>query len=174
MTSGHRTRWGDTNWLASITALLQFFYRSHFKAIKVTVIPKCSTQLQRGFNFMVPSSLHFPKLKVENGREKKKKGCFLWSQSIQFFYLTTTSGCGQWWPWRHNGWPRTGLASALLKPTNQEEKQANTHTDMGNQSYASGNGANWVCNRETGPCMFGGGRETADGGKKKRNWVKRK
>lgn len=87
MTSGHRTRWGDTNWLASITALLQFFYRSHFKAIKVTVIPKCSTQLQRGFNFMVPSSLHFPKLKVENGREKKKKKRLLSLKSVHSVLL---------------------------------------------------------------------------------------
>ena len=71
-----KTRLRDSDWLASSASFFPLLYRSHLKAIKVTIISNRSTQSQGKFKFMAPSSLHFPHLKAEKGGEKKKAAPF--------------------------------------------------------------------------------------------------
>lgn len=128
------------------TPQVQFSCKSHFKATKVTmyILEKCAMQLYRGFNLMTLSSLHFPKLKVENGGEERllfevnPLSSFIWQISVGVDTWLATRGPG-----------------SLSQSRHIRRKGGQIHTDVWHQSCAPGHAASRTCKRKLDPACVG-------------------
>lgn len=149
--SGHGTRLRDTDWLANTASLFQlrsFFYRSHFKAIKVTLHSLKNVPC----NFMGASTSWplkaFTSLNWKLKRVVGEKAAAFEVSPLSSFIWQIPAGVDTWLA-------KQGPGSLSPRAYPSREAVTHTHTDMWSQSCAPGRGADRDCKRKLAPACVG-------------------